>query len=278
MSNPFQLPGADAPIGRRDALRIGGLAISLSALVAACGENLTGDTAPGRVGYAPPITDPPAYPVDDVVLLRTASSLELTIISAYRQMLALDAVDAGTSELLEAMIVNHQQIADQMGDLTETAGGEAWNCTNPWMMDRAIGPMLSTIVDSDDRARDIVNLAITLENLGASTHQDLSTALTGSELRTAVIEAATLESRQAATLAISVGGPDAYISPALAGEDVPVDAAGVDRPFAITHSFGSVGPSDVTLGAADDNGVRTSFGIQTPAANSFVYNELEPTC
>jgi hypothetical protein len=278
MSNPFQLPGADAPIGRRDALRIGGLAISLSALVAACGENLTGDTAPGRVGYAPPITDPPAYPVDDVVLLRTASSLELTIISAYRQMLALDAVDAGTSELLEAMIVNHQQIADQMGDLTETTGGEAWNCTNPWMMDRAIGPMLSTIVDSDDRARDIVNLAITLENLGASTHQDLSTALTGSELRTAVIEAATLESRQAATLAISVGGPDAYISPALAGEAGPVDAAGVDRPFAITHSFGSVGPSDVTLGAADDNGVRTSFGIQTPAANSFVYSELEPTC
>jgi hypothetical protein len=278
MTSPLRLTGANTQMGRRDALRVGGLAISLAALAAACGEDLTGDTAPGRVGYAPPITDPPAYPVDDAVLLRTASSLELTIISAYRQMLALGAVDADTAELLEVMIVNHQEIANQMGELTEDAGGEAWNCTNPWMMERGIEPMLAAIVDSDDRARDIVNLAITLENLGAATHQDLSTALTGSDLRIAVIEAATLESRQAATLAISVGGADAYISPALAGEDVPTDAAGVARPFAVTHPFGSIGPSDVTLGAADANGVRASFGIQTPAANSFVYNELEPTC
>ena len=37
---------------------------------------------------------------------------------------------------------NHQDVANAMGSLTEDAGGEAWECTNPWMMDRLIVPAL----------------------------------------------------------------------------------------------------------------------------------------
>jgi hypothetical protein len=73
--------------GRRDALRLGGLTVSVAALAAACGSGRTGDDAPGRVGFAPPITDPPDYQVDDAVLLRTASSLELTAVAVYEAVL-----------------------------------------------------------------------------------------------------------------------------------------------------------------------------------------------
>ena len=37
--------------GRRDALRIGGLSVSLAALVAACGDDRGGSTDPGRINW-----------------------------------------------------------------------------------------------------------------------------------------------------------------------------------------------------------------------------------
>lgn len=54
-STPLTTANLDARVGRRQALRIGGLSVSLAALVAACGDDRGGDTAPGRVGNADPI-------------------------------------------------------------------------------------------------------------------------------------------------------------------------------------------------------------------------------
>ena len=80
---PLVLSNLDARVGRREAFKIGGLTVSLAALVAACGDDRTGDTAPGRVGNAPKVEALPDYAVNDVVLLRTASSVENTIVLIY---------------------------------------------------------------------------------------------------------------------------------------------------------------------------------------------------
>jgi hypothetical protein len=271
-------PTADTRVNRRQVFKIGGLTVSLAALAAACGEDRTGDSTPGRVGYSPPITDPPNYAVDDVVLLRTASSLEYTALYVYEQALALDVLDAETTALVEELVANHQQIADTMVELTEAAGGEGWECTNPWIMDRLIDPILAAIVDSDDPARDVFNTAVGLENLAASTHQELSITLSEPDTRSATLAAAMLESRHSAALIVRARGAEGYISPGIDGDDVPPDESGVPQRFALTGRFGSVAQAELIVGAPNENGVRQSFLLQTPAENSFVYSELEPTC
>jgi hypothetical protein len=265
-------------VSRREAFKIGGLTVSVAALVAACGEDRGGDTAPGRVGYAPPVTDPPDYNVDDAVLLRTASSLENTAVSVYEQALQIEGLGEPVQTLFEQLIDNHQAVADEMGALTDAEGGIPWECTNPWLDNRLIEPVLSAIASSDDPARDVFNFAVALEDLAASTHQVLSVELSSPEAKTATLNAATLESRHSAAIVIAMRGPDGYISPAVVGDGVPTDDDGVPERYAVSSRFGSVGQAELIVGSANENGVRQSFLLQTPAENSFIYNELEPTC
>jgi hypothetical protein len=275
MSLDRSLP--DARVDRRQAFKIGGLTVSFAAIVAACGTT-TGNETPGRVGYAPPITDPPDYDVDDAVLLRTASSLEETIISVYGRLVDSGSLSAPTQALTERLIDNHQEVADQMAALTDAEGGVPWECTNPWLDDRLIEPVFQAIEISDNPERDALYFAVALENLAASTHQVNSVELSSPEAKVASLEAATQASRQSAALVALARGPEGYISPEVIGEGVPTDAEGVPYQYSITSRFGSVGQAELTVGPPDENGVRESFTLQTPAENSFVYNELEPSC
>lgn len=278
MTKAVQAQHAGARVGRRDALRVGGITLSLAALVAACGEDLSGSEAPGRVGYSPPVTNPPDYPVDDAVLLRTSSSVENTIISIYEEILASGALDASDVTLLDRLLEGHVAISAEMGELTVSAGGEAWTCTNPWMMDRLVQPVMEVIAASDDPARDMLSFAISLESLGAATNQTFAAELSTAEFRAAAISAATLESRQSAALPIAAYGPVSYVSPALRDEELGFTADGLPQWYAIPSTFGSIGQIDLVIGTADENGTRSSFFLQTPAANSYIYNETAPTC
>jgi len=264
---PLTLGNLDARVGRRQALKIGGLTVSLAALVAACGDDRTGDTAPGRVGNAPKVESLPDYPVNDVVLLRTASSLENTAVQE------LGVLEGDMATLVERLIEEHTATSAEMGELTEAAGGIAWTSTNPWIMERSIRPMFATILVSDDPARDVVNLAITFENMAAATHQTLTSLLSETDQRLAVANASAQEARNSATIVLEAYGTARRVSPALLGEEV-VNADGLIARFAIETTFGSVAQQDLNLGAADVNGTRTSFVVATPAANSLIYEEL----
>jgi hypothetical protein len=269
---------ASSRYGRRDALKLGGLTLSVAALAAACGTDRTGDSAPGRVGYAPPITDPPDYPVDDAVFLRTASSLELTAVAVYEAILDTGALDGDLTALVERLIEDHQAVADEMGELTESVGGVAWTCTNPWYMDRLVTPLLAAVLDSDDPLRDILNSAVALENIAAATHQTLTIELEDADAAVATMAAATLESRHSAAIVAAARGPEGYVSPTISGGEVPSDAEGVPLQFSITSRFGSTGQIELVVGKPNENGVRQTFVLQTPSLNSWIYNELEPTC
>ena len=271
-------PRAESQVSRRQAFKIGGITVSLTALVAACGDDREGDTAPGRVGYAPPVTDPPDYTVDDAVRLRTASSLEYSVIAVYERALESGIVEPSSDELVSRLIDNHQASADQLAALTDAEGGVPWECTNPWLDDRLIEPVLQAIQSSDDPARDLLRFAVALENLAASTHQVFAVELTATAAKTFALETATSESRQSAALVAIDRGPDGYISPEVYGEGVPTDVEGLPNIYSITSRFGSVGQAELIVGPADENGSRESFNLQTPAENSFIYNELEPTC
>jgi len=264
---------------RRDALKLGGLTVSAAAFLAACGNGRGGDDAPGRVGFAPPVEELEDFPVDDAVLLRTASSLELTAIAVYEAVLGTGLLDADLTALVERLIGDHQMVADQMGELTEAVGGVAWECTNPWYMNRTVEPLLAAVLASDNPLRDIVNTAVVLENIAAGTHQSLTIQLEDADAAAATIAAATLESRHSAYIVAVARGPEGYVSPLVDGTgDTPTDADGVPQKFSITARFGSTGQVELVAGAPDENGVRQTFIVQTPSLNSWIYNELEPTC
>jgi hypothetical protein len=270
---PLTTGNLDARVGRRQALKIGGLTVSLAALVAACGDDRTGDSAPGRVGNAPKVESLPDYAVNDAVLLRTASSLENTAVFVYETAQELGVLDGDMATLVERLIENHMATSTEMGELTEAAGGTAWTSTNPWIMERSIEPMLATILESDDPARDVVNLAITFENMAAATHQTLTSLLSETDQRLAVANASAQEARHSATIVLEAYGTARRFSPALLGEDV-VNANGLIARYAIETKFGSVAQQDLNLGAADENGARTAYVVSTPAANSLIYEEL----
>ncbi len=313
---------------RRDAIKIGGLTVSLGALIAACGTDRDGDDAPGRVGNAPVATDLPDYPVDDAVLLRTASSLEYTAIAVYEAALQIDgAIPSDLVPVVERLIDDHQTVADQMVELTESAGGTGWTCANPWLMERLVAPTIEliqsnvvgvvlddtsmvqvlgdqvaiapvvttvqgdlTLISSTDglatgdeieferlegaASDDVMAFANALENLATASHQELASATSIVEARVAHLAAATLEARHSAVLAIASLGPEGYISPAMVGEDVPPNERGQIRHFAIESTFGLTSQIEIKAGPGDLNAVRESVILQTPAANSLVYNEL----
>lgn len=133
---------------------------------------------------------------------------------------------------------------------------------------------------AEDMTADAEAVVIALENFAAASHQELvsSTSRANVDARVAHAQAAALEARHAAVAAIAVYGDEAYISPAILGEDVPPDADGQIRQFAISSTFGQTAQVEIKAGGADLNGVRQSFIFQTPAENSFVYSELEPSC
>ncbi len=129
---------------------------------------------------------------------------------------------------------------------------------------------------ADAVPEDVMAFAQTLETLATASHQELASAASTVETRVAHLEAATLEARHSAALAIAIGGAEAYVSPALVGEEVPPTARFQIRHFAVESTFGQTAQIEVKAGPADLNAVRESVVLQTPAANSFVYNELEP--
>lgn len=271
--------GADRPVGRRDVLRAGGLAVSLGAIVAACGDDRTGLEDPGRVGNAPVATDLPSYEVDQAVLLRTASSLEYTALEVYATAGDLGVVPEAIAPFVDPIIDDHQQIADRMVELTSSVGGTPYECTNDWIMDRLVGPVLVAIQSGDrqaeEMAADVAEFATALENIATAAHQQLASAAESADIRLAHIEAATIEARHAALLAIAVGGGSSYISPAILGEEVTPNERGGIRQFALPARFNQVAQVEIKAGPADENNVRESFLIATPAENSLVYNELE---
>ena len=90
-------------IGRRQLLKSGGLAASLAAVLAACG---TSTKARARAGSGSPRRRPtsPSETIDDGVRLRTATSIEYTIIDVYATITKSGALQAADQALVDRLV------------------------------------------------------------------------------------------------------------------------------------------------------------------------------
>jgi hypothetical protein len=278
---------AAASLTRRRLFEVGAFTVAAAAVLSACGDD-DEDPAPGRVGNAPDVTEPPEEEVTDVVYLRTLTSLEYSILAVYGELAALDGLDEDTSALLARLTEDHQGAADAFAELTTGAGGEPYECANTWLMDRTLQPAVDHIVGgtvdgtevpaTDDPTRDTLSTADALETIAAATAQLYTERLSDPALRAEVISAGTAASRRSAVTALRANPPPAgYVSPALTtGEEVGTDEQGFMPQFAVPARFGQLTPVVLQVGAADENGQRFTINVETPAENAYVYESM--TC
>ncbi|HEY0518009.1 MAG TPA: ferritin-like domain-containing protein, partial [Ilumatobacteraceae bacterium] len=172
-----------AVMSRRGVLRIGGLSVGAAALAAACGEHARGEI--GRVGAVPTTVKLPDAIVTNVTLLRTASSLEYSIINVYSQIVGKsDLLDPKYDEMIQRFMDDHTAQAKALEQLTTAAGGTAWTCSNPKIDDLIINPVITRVTkgtaatanaaaikSSDDPRRDMLNFAHALETLAGESYQ-----------------------------------------------------------------------------------------------------------
>lgn len=260
-------------LDRRSLIRNGGLMLSMGAIIAACGDNRGGSTDPGRLGLAEPAPKLPDAEVNDGVLLRTAQSIEYTALAVYDAAFGLGVLSAAETALAERMVADHERHAAEIGALVTAAGAEEFTCANPFLMERAVGPILAAIDGSDDLHRDVMNIAHAFESLAGASYQALVNALSDQSLRSHAIRIGGEEQRHAAALAAAIN-PDELISPLLFGDVVVANDDGFTLPHAIPSTFGRLTGIDLVAGPRNDEGSRFSTQLQTPADNTFVYDYL----
>ena len=274
-------------LSRRRLFELSASSVAAAVVLAACGDDAE-EPAPGRVGNAPDLTEPSDEDVNDVVYLRTLTSLEYSILAVYEELAAIEGLDEETAALLDRLTEDHVATADAFAALTTDAGGEPYECASAWLMDRTLQPVVDHIVGgtvddaeippSDDPTRDTLATADALETIAAATAQLYLERLTDPALRAEFIRAGTAASRRAAVTALRANPPpEGYVSPVLTtGEDVGTNEAGFMPQFAVPARFGQLTPIALQVGAADENGVRFSINIETPAENAYAYESM--TC
>lgn len=269
--NPLAASNHRNGVSRRDALRAGGLVLSMGAIAAACGSGRGGSDAPGRLGVAPPPATLPEDPVDDITLLRTAQSIEHTALEVYSAAGATGALSSDESTLVARLVADHTGHSAQLGSLITGLGGSEFACANPFLMDRAVMPILGALDGSDDLHRDLLNIAHAFESFAGASYQALVSALTAGDLRRAAVQIGGEEQRHATVLARIINPDDTFAS-TFFGTPIEKDDEGFPVPYAIPSVFGRLAGIEVVVGARNEEGARFSTQLQTPAANSFVYS------
>ena len=211
--------GRRALFGRRDILRIGGFTVATAAVIGACGEHDRGQV--GRVGAVPTTVKLPDAVVTNVTLLRTASSLEHSVINVYSQVIGnSDLLDPKFGDMAKRFMDDHQGHAALFEQLTTTAGGTPWTCGNPKIDDTIMNPVITRITKgaeatvgakaiaaSDDPRRDVLNFAHGLESLAGATYQALVALFSDPGMRADAMTVGAREARHAALLALTIN-PD----------------------------------------------------------------------
>jgi Ferritin-like domain len=262
------LDGAPAALiggfARRRFLTIGGLSVSMAAVVAACGKAEPTPTVP-VAGESPSTSGLPERVTDDVVLLRTASSLEHNAIDTYGVALGLGVLSPGATELAKMFQDHHREHADAFEKATIAAGGKAFTEANPVVAAKILGPAVALIGKSEDKPGDLLRLAHALESVAAGTYQALVPALSQPGLRKAAMAVGGVEARHAAVLAKALGAALFQDKAAEASTTTAKGAKPTVTLYQVPGAFGLLSAVPVML-----NG-EAQVSIDLPGPNSFMY-------
>ena len=276
-------------VDRRGLLRLGGLGLATAAVAAACSDGGGGGEI-GRVGVGDPQPELEDGIVDNAALLRTAASIELSIVGAYEDMIERGVLaepspthpDLGDqTELVTLFAEHHRTAAARFNELAVEVGAEPFECVNPRLTDVTLDAIFTRVFEgapatdtsaaigpSDDATRDMVNLVYCLEALSAATAQAMVAQATEAPLRAAGMELGVRSARQSALMSLHIN-PGGY---------VPASAAATPEPAATTTAPPTTA-QDIAA-PEEDEAPAEEAPPQTPIpltiANPTTYGSLAP--
>jgi len=266
--------GIAGVIARRRFLTAGSFSVATAAVLAACGK--PHKALVPQVGLVPSTSALAEQVITDVVLLRTASSLEHSAVKAYdallNGLLSGDVVEA--AKLLQE---HHRAHAAQFEQATTDIGGKAFTTTNPVIDANIVDASITAINASAVKSDDAVRFAHAIESIATGMYQSFVPALSLPKLRAIAMSAGAVDARHAAMLAKFVKSDGGAIVPGLdtaaaapvttaakAGGATTEAKATIAPVYQVPGPFGTQGAVVVNL-----NAIPTSIDI--PGPNSFMY-------
>ncbi len=207
---------------RRQFLVIGGTAVAGAAVLSACGPdspvNSSGTVASTDVPpTAPPVVASAKDKAADVESLRTATSLELSIVAAYTKLLASPKLTgAEARSWITTLQGHHRQYVTDLGKLITASDGKPYTKANKFVDDNLVAPLLKTASSESD----LLALAATLEQAAAATLVLETGSLSVQDNRYGVMTIAGAESRNVSLLKL-LASPGEFAA-ATADATVPV--------------------------------------------------------
>ncbi len=214
---------------RRTFLTVGGVGLLSSAVLVGCGQSSQPPQI-AQTGTTPlqPLdttTTAPGSHATDLVLLRTASSIEVLAINTYQK--ALQSGDLTTPAVKSAVQLfqsQHEDHQNLLKTITSDNGGEPYTEANFYLSYELVDPTVKTTKSQDQW----LALATVLENTAAQTYNYAGGTLTTPTLRASLMSIGATEARHLTALYIAQGQvavplslastakavtPDAYIGP-----------------------------------------------------------------
>ncbi len=267
---------------RRRILAVGGFSVAMAAVVAACAPDKPKPQVP-EAGVAPTTTAIPEQHVTDGVLLRTASSMQHSLIDAYAKVLATGTLPPATAALVRQFAEHHTSQATFLEDTTRDIGVEPYTQANEPLDTSVIEPALKSIADAGNKPDDFSWLVYGLENVATGTLQSFVPLLTVPALRGAIMSVGAPNARQAAIAAsliqtvqiVPIPADLAAAVPAtttttIAGATTTTTPANLLIPvYQVPGPFGPLTPVSVAIAGSED-----AWNLLGP--NSYEYLD-EPT-
>jgi hypothetical protein len=268
--------GGDAPLARRRFLQLGGASVIGAAVLAACG-------GPGEQGSIPvagtsgTTTTSPERVVNDAVLLRTASSLEHSIVGAYDVAIERGLLVEGLSEIAPLFRDHHAEQAERFAELTRRAGGEPFEAPNPAVQKNVIDPALALLAENGDQPEDMLFILYGLEELAAESYQTFVQVLAEPRNRSGMMSVGGATARQAAILAGVI--PDSFV--VASQEPPPVDTTAPPTSEGPNETPDRLPVVQIAGAFQQLTSVQITIGIETInvdplGPNSYVYEFIEP--
>jgi hypothetical protein len=184
----------------RRAVLSGGLVLGAGLVLAACGGG-SDEQIPvtGSVPAAPDssTTTQPGSAETNVVLLKTAQSIELLAIDEYGKALDSDLLETpAVIQTVELFRTQHEEHADLIGATLRDLGQSPVTEPNAYLYENAVVPAQETLTDETT----VLELALALENTAAGTYVKATPVFTTPELRQAGMSIGGVEARHVALL------------------------------------------------------------------------------
>lgn len=247
-------------ISRRALIINGGAAAGAGLLLAACGQ----ESGLARIGDAPATTALPTAEVSDVVLLRTAQSVEELALKALADPVITGKADAKSKAAIAIFTAGHRQNLAALSPLVAARGGQDVTEANTKMVENYLTNAVALIKDSDEADVDVNVFISALEALVAGTYQAFVGWTNEAALRADLMSLAVNPSRYSAAATQLVRGGTKGIVPA-------VDDAGNPLVATLPGAFGALSGFDASLGKPNDAGVKALVSMETPSLNSLEY-------